>query len=316
MNRKIKQFVLSHSFLRESYFILFQKKINRNKIDKKIAKLSGEEQTNDKDRVDNLIVSLTTYGKRINDLKYTLYSLIVQTIQPEKIIVWLSKDEYNSELSLIPKELSVFWGYGVEFRFCEDLRSYKKLIPALLAYPEYNIVTADDDIFYKKKWLEKLWKLHLKKPNTIIAHVTWKISFTKTKNVKKYNTWKREIKKHIDSPFLMAMGCGGILYRRELLYKDVDNAALCMRLSPLADDIWFYFMAILNKTKISIVRNPYIKLKYIDIYKEYGLNDMPTLAAENVDNEKNDTQLAAVMEYYNLEGSKLYYYLKSFPVSK
>jgi hypothetical protein len=219
----------------------------------------------------------------------------MQTIRPERILVWLSKDEYNSDLSLLPKELGIFFSYGVEFRFCEDIRSYTKLIPALLAYPEYTIVTADDDIFYKKKWLEKLWKLHLKKPNTIIAHVVWKISFTKRKQVKKYNTWKKDLKTHIDSPFLMAMGVGGVLYRRELLYKDFDNITLFMKLSPVADDIWFYFMAILNKTKISIVRNPYNKLRYVDIYKEYGLNDVPTLIAENVYNEKNDEQLSSII---------------------
>ena len=312
MNKSIKRFVLSHSFLRELYFIIFKKKINRSKIDKKIAKLSGENQINNKNRIENLIVSLTTYGKRINDLKYTLYSLIVQTIQPEKIIVWLSKDEYNSDILLLPKDLRVFFSYGVEFKFCEDLRSYTKLIPSLLAYPGYIIVTADDDIFYRKKWLEKLWKLHLKNPNAIIAHFVWKITFTKKKNVRKYNSWKKELKMHIDSPFLMAQGCGGVLYQRELSYKDIDNIALFMKLSPLADDVWFYFMTILNKTKIAIVKNPYNKLRYVDIYKEYGLNDMPTLTAENVYNEKNDEQFDAVMQYYNLDGSKLFYYLSSF----
>jgi hypothetical protein len=290
---------------------VFRKKINRSKIDRKINALSKENKINNKSKVKNLIVSLTTYGKRINDLKYTLYSLIVQTIQPEKIIVWLSKDEYNSDISSLPAELNIFLDYGVEFRFCDDIRSYKKLIPALWAYPEYNIVTADDDIFYRKKWLAKLWEAHLKNPNNIVTHVVWKLSFTIEKKIKKYNLWKHELKKYIDSLFLMPVGCGGVLYRSELLYKDIDNIELFMKLSPLADDIWFYFMTILNKTKISIVRKPYTKLRYVDIYKEYGLNDIPTLTADNVYNEKNDEQLAAVMKHYNLEDSKLYYYLNN-----
>ena len=36
------------------------------------------------------------------------------------------------------------------------LRSYKKIIPALEAFPQAFIVTADDDLYYPRDWLTKL----------------------------------------------------------------------------------------------------------------------------------------------------------------
>lgn len=52
----------------------------------------------------------------------------------------------------------------------KDIRSYKKLIPILKKYPNKIIVTADDDVIYKKDWLERLYKDHLKYPNYILVH--------------------------------------------------------------------------------------------------------------------------------------------------
>lgn len=39
------------------------------------------------------VVSLTSYGKRIATLHYTLYSLLNQTVKPQQIIVWLAHGE-------------------------------------------------------------------------------------------------------------------------------------------------------------------------------------------------------------------------------
>ncbi len=49
----------------------------------------------------------------------------------------------------MPKGLTIDW--------CEDIKSYKKLIPTLKKYPDAIIVTADDDLIYDNKWLEQLY---------------------------------------------------------------------------------------------------------------------------------------------------------------
>ena len=44
-----------------------------------------------------IIVSLTSYPKRINKIKQTLDSIFNQTIQPDKILLWLSNSEFENK---------------------------------------------------------------------------------------------------------------------------------------------------------------------------------------------------------------------------
>ena len=59
---------------------------------------------------------------------------------------------------------------GLEIRFVKDIGSYTKAIYAFKEFSESIIVTADDDIFYPKDWLKKLYlsgALHV-----VFGHVT------------------------------------------------------------------------------------------------------------------------------------------------
>ena len=96
-------------------------------------------------REEKLIVSLTTYPQRISDIDVVLYSLLIQTIKPDKIILWLSEEEFPNKLNDVPLHILRFLDFGVEIEFCDNIRSYKKLVYALNKYPNDLIVTADDD---------------------------------------------------------------------------------------------------------------------------------------------------------------------------
>lgn len=292
----IKSFVLSHKILYELYFLLSCKTINRKKIEKKIFKLKSKKFNIKKD----LIVSLTSYGERIPDLKYTLYSLIMQTIHPEKIVVWLSYDEK------IVNELNIFKQFGVEFRFCEDIKSYKKLIPALKEFPDKYIVTADDDIYYQKNWLRNIWNCHLRNLECKITHIAHIVSFSPEKKLIPYNLWKHNVYSASSGRFFFPTGCGGTLYPPHPVSEDFLNERLFMKLCPNADDVWFYFMGLLSGQTTIVVPHPYNRLKYVDIYKEYGLNKKTTLQSINVANNQNDVQIHNVMEYFNITDEKLY----------
>ena len=115
MNKEsIRKFILNHTITRELFFIIGQRKVNLRKIDKKLSK-SKIRLSNRK--IDDCIVSLTSYGERILELKYTLYSLISQTVRPEKIIVNFSYEDKK----MLNTDLYFFEQYGVEFYFCEDI---------------------------------------------------------------------------------------------------------------------------------------------------------------------------------------------------
>lgn len=46
---------------------------------------------------ESLIVSLTTYSKRIHEVYLVIESIMQQTILPNKIILWLDETEFNYE---------------------------------------------------------------------------------------------------------------------------------------------------------------------------------------------------------------------------
>ncbi len=291
MNQKIRNFVLRCSITRELFFIIFRKKVNKRRVDRKIQKLRTIPA---REKVD-VIVSLTSYGARLNELQYTLYSLVAQTVRPKKIIVNLAEKDFIA----LPPLLKRFEQYGVEYRQTEDLKSYKKLIPTLALYPDKIIVTADDDLFYPKDWLEKLWKAHLKNPNIIVCHLTAKIAFADGK-LKPYSEWSFNKKKTVPSlKNLILSGCG-TLFPPNSLHSDVIKSEVFMKLSPFADDIWDYFMAVLNRTKIMQIEKSYTNVKYVNPYREYGLECGKTLAQFNVGLEKNDEQFKNILNHYDI----------------
>lgn len=85
--------------------------------------------------------------------------------------MWLAE----SERHLVPQSVLAFAAKGIEIKFCEDIRSYKKIVPTLIEEPNAFIVTADDDLAYQPEWLEKLiagWDGDYK---TVVAHRAHKI---------------------------------------------------------------------------------------------------------------------------------------------
>lgn len=302
--KKIRKLVLNNTLLREIFFTVTKRKINMVKIEKKILKLNRVDYDK-KNKINNIVVSLTSYGERVKELSYTLYSLVVQSIKPYKIIVYLTEQDFNS---LSKKEL-LFTEYGVEYHITEDLKSYKKLIPAISEFPGYAIVTADDDLFYPKKWLEALYKDHLLYPNYVICHQFIEITYDKIINP--FSKWIINPNKEDVSKTYCVLGGSGTLYPEEGLYKDYNNYELINKLAPTADDIYFYFMTILNGTPIKQVRNHWKQLRYVNVYREYGIKPGETLTQLNVGNNMNDIQFQNILKYYGIDDEKLIAYYKN-----
>ncbi|HIH34904.1 MAG TPA: hypothetical protein HA255_00480, partial [Methanosphaera sp.] len=162
--------------------------INKFEIDEKLKSFTDRGVKKSK-RKPRIIVSLTSIPERMYDVHYTLYSLLNQQVKPDKVILWLSNEDFpNGELDL-PKEVLALQRNGLSIRFCDELKSYKKIIPALETYPNDIIVTADDDIFYPPNWLKILYEDYRRNENDIIAHRVRRINMNNGK-IDDYCTWK------------------------------------------------------------------------------------------------------------------------------
>ena len=77
----------------------------------------------------NIVISLTTYGRRLKDVKYTLFSLFNQTLKPDRIVLWLD-NELNSDKT--QKLLHTFIQNGLEIKFTKDIPSWKRMCYCIL----------------------------------------------------------------------------------------------------------------------------------------------------------------------------------------
>jgi hypothetical protein len=238
-----------------------------------------------------LIVSLTTFDKRINDVYLTIESLMHQTVKANKIILWLSSDFESREL---PETLKRQQLRGLQICFCKDILSYKKLIPALQMFPEDFVITVDDDVIYSYDMIENLIKTYHSNNKCVIGNRVKLMEFNNLGDLCEYNSWKI-----IDKPVQQAFnyfptGVGGILYPPLSLNEEVFNENVFMDICKYGDDIWFKCMALLNDT-MSLAAEAH-KPVYYENYKVQS----SALYNNNVFKNRNDLQLKSVLDKYDL----------------
>lgn len=241
-----------------------------------------------------LIVSLTSYPKRIASTAVALERIFAQTLKPDRIILWLSEENFPSKEAELPLPLLDLKQRGLEIAWCQgDIKSYKKLIPALEKYPEDIIITLDDDLFYELDLVEKLYASYQKHPNAISAMRTHKINFEENGQVSLYAQWSKDCSEYIGEPRreLFATTGAGTLFPPKVLDSCITNAEDFLTLAPTADDMWVKCMAELAGTPVVLVRENK-PLRYIDGTQE------ETLWGTNM--SQNDIQLKNIMEKYQI----------------
>lgn len=269
------------------------KTIDKNSLDKEIDSFKNKGTTGD---AEGLIISLTSFPQRMYEIHYTLYSLLTQTVKPAKVVLWLGTEQFPDGEKDIPQKVLKLKENGLVIEWHKNLRSYTKLVPSLKKYPNNIIVTADDDIYYEKDWLEKLLKSHKENKNCIICHRAHRVKFDREK-LAPYKKWPKKIKGGKASYLNFLTGVGGVLYPQNSLHKDVLNEELFTELAPKADDVWFWAMAVLNKTKILVVKDWIRELTYVNPERERGLTDEVTLFSFNKKGG-NDLQIEKVLNHY------------------
>ena len=208
-----------------------------------------------------LIVSLTSFPGRINTVHKTINTILQQTERPDRVILWLAEEQFPNKNNDLPNELLNLQQHGLEICWCNDIRSYKKLIPTLRLYPEAVIVTADDDVYYSQNWLELLYQSYKKWPNFIHCHRDTKIYLEGNE----FKTIPGGKEKYPCPTYLHKLvGIGGVLYPPHCLHPDVLNEHLFTTLAPTNDDIWFWLMGVRVNTKILVVDNNIPQPKYVE----------------------------------------------------
>ena len=256
---------------------------------------------------DDVIVSLTTYGKRIDDVYLVIESIFQQTYKPNKIILWLDEQEFNDDN--IPMLLKKQQTRGLIIGYYKNIRSYKKLIPTLKLYSDSIIITIDDDKIYPHDLVERLMYRYKKDPNYIYFTRGRIIGKDAKGYILPYNKWEllgeimppqnsstyKLLEK--DSALTMPTGTGGVLYPPHSLHPDVLKEDIFMQICPFADDIWFKAMSFRQGVYSKYVyMNKPLAGKFLTI----PYSQTESLSITNVHDSKNDIQLKQVMDYYSI----------------
>lgn len=219
----------------------------------------------DKKRKVKIIVSLTSFPARINTVDITVKSLLMQSFKPDEIILWLAKEQFSGKENGLPDKLLELRKYGLTINWCSDIKSYKKLLPALCIYPEDIIVTADDDVYYERHWLKRLYLGYVEAPNYVHCHRITKFYLEDNE----YKMKEGEFEVYPFPSYLHKLtGVGGVLYPPHILDKEALDEEKCRTLAPTNDDIWFWLMAVLNGAKINVVKNNIPRVEAVKVTQE------------------------------------------------
>lgn len=249
----------------------------------------------------SVIVSLTSYGNRVKgSAVYTVYSLLRQRVRPERVVLWLDEKEFNSQN--LPDDLRFLCDYGLEVRFGKDIGPYTKIIHSLSAFPNKHIITADDDLFYTKNFVEEFVDAHRKHPQAIITGYA-KMPMTNGKHqIAPYGEWAEyhhvPVSFQYNSATLFPLGWGGVLYPSHVFDDEATNEAVFMSLCPKADDIWLYIMGLRCHAEKRMLTDSRIAYYHTDLLRQYLTRDR--LTATNRFGGENDTQLQALLAHYDL----------------
>lgn len=242
----------------------------------------------------DLIVSLTVKPSRLSKVHLVIKSILLQSIVPRKIILWIPRDEWPTDG--LPHELEVLRSDRFMVRKIDvNLKSYNKIKPAIEEYPNSYIATADDDILYPPWWLDKLLKAYQENPKTVVGYRTFQMQW-EGDDLTSYRSWKFGDNTKV-SGRLLPTGVSGILYFPGCLNTDSFDSSQIEKLAPTADDLWL---------KVQLVKSG-IGVRQVEKYAQHFpiIPDTQKSGLKKINKHANDLQLAALMEYFDLKKEDL-----------
>jgi hypothetical protein len=247
-----------------------------------------------------VVVSLTSFPAAVHLVPAAVRSILAGSVLPDRVVLYLAEEQFPGRR--VPAEIEGLTENPLfEVRWTqEDIRSYKKLVPALHDFPDDIIVTVDDDLRFHPRMLERLLGTHKKYPDAIVGHRVRRIKIGRDGTLAPYRKWKRYkefrfLTRSLRPSFrnLLTGGAGG-LYPPHSLAAEMLDPQLFMSIAPTVDDVWFWAAAVAAGTRTVPVPWGYVKLH------ETGKPTEITLSHVNLNPRKdvNRMTVEAIMERF------------------
>ena len=245
---------------------------------------------------DRVVVSLTTTPTRINNLHYTINSILDQSYRVDQINLCIPYYmKRTGEPYVIPDFLKNL--QNVKIINCQDCGPITKLLPTLNLEqnPNTKIIYIDDDRIYSYTTIEIIVKYSEKFPNSAICNWGWKLppdhnflTHTRSTNI--------VIKYLFSYGFVdIIEGCEGCLVKSKFFTPDIYLVDQAPRELFFVDDI--YISGHLASNNIPRYRIPFkLSLRAFAKYPR-TIHDTP-LNAVNNNGHNNNIAIKYFMQYW------------------
>ena len=236
----------------------------------------------------DVVVSLTTFPPRVWQCSVAIESILRQTVHPSAILLSLASAEFPGKKipwplrNLVKRGLRIAW-------VDENNKSYDKLLSAKLLYPDYAIITIDDDKIFNPLFLEEMMACHFRYPNHVVGYRGWEMRCTDGE-LRYGNGWVRA-GEETPSWQLFLPGNAGVLYPKGSLSQKLHHMEIAYSLSPTNDDFWFWGLVHESKTPLKCLGKPPHR-PIASLKKSPALRD--------VNEASNDFQFQKTIDYFRL----------------
>lgn len=264
---------------------------------------------------EHLVVSLTTWPKRIATVHKVIDNMLLQSRRPDKVILYLAEDEFPNRKLPEPLELRLKRDERFEVRFVDNLYSHKKYLHVFKDFPGSVIVLVDDDIVYPNTMLRELMVHYRRNPHAVVCFRSHTMVMAKNRQFAPYCEWMKE-RKIINrvSHLIFPTTGGGTLFPPNVLPPETFDVQKIRTTALTADDLWIKWHLMLNG----------VPVKYINGYGSDKLLLIPgtqaeTLCSINVTEKKNDKIWKKILSLYPVQAELLKtllyeWYIVQFPI--
>jgi hypothetical protein len=240
-----------------------------------------------------LYVTLTSYPPRFRALATTIKCLLMQACAPDAVVLWIAEDD----MAKLPGQVTALRRFGLQIRACPDLRSYKKIVPALEERPQAFWVTADDDCYYPPNWLDQLVRAWTPYSREVLCHRAHRIRLDSNQTPLPYTSWELELRAESAHPLNFMTGVGGVLYPPGCFANEVTDQTLFQRLCPGSDDVWLWWMLRRKGFWVRKVGGPWSPICWPESQKI-------SLYQENVLDRGNDSAIENMVSHFGFPGQQ------------
>lgn len=213
---------------------------------------------NTQPRDKKIIASLTSYPGRINVVHIAIKSILLQTMKPDVVELWLCEEQFPNKM--LTKQLDKLIKQGLEIRYTQvDYRSHKKYFVALQEQKMGELViTFDDDIIYDPNCIARAYEKHKQYPNAIVVNQALEIKTDENQNILPYSKWSFPPNGGVPSYRCLPLTGSGCLYPYGIMDNRVFDWETIKVTTLTTDDIWIFFISALSGVPV-VVTNPRAK---------------------------------------------------------